>query len=74
MEFKIGDYVKRNFETWVPNNFDVWGRWIGIGLVFEAPFSTTRNQVDVRCPGGRCFEHLVQLLPATKLEYEEQSS
>jgi hypothetical protein len=62
--FTVGDRVVRNPETWQPNEFDSWGRGIGVGLVVEAPFALGQNEVDVRWPGGRCFEWTAELLPA----------
>ena len=63
-KFKIGDYVKKNPNTWVPNDFDSWGRGNSIGQVIEPPFTLEKNEVDVRWPGGRCFEFTDQLLPS----------
>lgn len=34
-KFKIGDKVIKNEETWEPNDFDGWGRVIGVGIVVE---------------------------------------
>jgi hypothetical protein len=64
MRFKVGDSVRKNAETWVPNDFDGWGRGIGIGRVVEPPFELDEDEVDVRWPAGRCFEKVAQLLPA----------
>jgi len=68
MEFKVGEYVKKNPMTWQPNDFDSWGRGLGVGQIVEPPFEMPHDQVDVRWPGGRCFENIHQLLPATKTE------
>ena len=65
-KYKVGDYVKKNSETWIPNEFDSWGRGIGVGQIVEPPFQTEENEVDVRWPGGRCFEFTDQLLPSGK--------
>ncbi len=62
--FKVGDYVKKNSDNWVPNDFDSWGRGVGIGQVVAAPFEMDEGEIDVRWPGGRCFEHEDQLLAA----------
>ena len=59
---KVGDRVVRNPATWQPNEFDSWGRGIGIGVVVEPPFVLDSDEVDVRWPGGRCFESITQLL------------
>jgi hypothetical protein len=59
---KVGDGVVRNPATWQPNEFDSWGRGIGIGVVVEPPFLLDSDEVDVRWPCGRCFESITQLL------------
>lgn len=61
-EFKIGDKVIKNEKTWQPNNFDEWGRGVGIGIIVEPPFEMDDNEVDVRWTGGRCFEYTEQLI------------
>lgn len=58
---KVGDKVVKNEETWVENDFDSWGRGVGIGEVVEAPFDLENDSVDVRWEGGRCFEFKLQL-------------
>lgn len=45
---KVGDRVVRNPATWLPNEFDSWGRGIGIGVVVEPPFVLDSDEVDVR--------------------------
>ncbi|OWK45096.1 hypothetical protein FRUB_01427 [Fimbriiglobus ruber] len=60
----MGDRVVRNPATWVPNDFDSWGRGEGVGVVVEPPFALDAPDVDVRWPGGRCFEAVSGLLPA----------
>jgi hypothetical protein len=60
--FKVGDYVKKNPETWISNDFDSWGRGEGIGQIVESPIPTSEEEVDVRWPNGRCFEMISQLL------------
>jgi len=74
MNYEIGDFVKKNPENWVKNDFDSWGRGIGIAVVVEPPFPIEDGEVDVRWPGGRCFENTVQLLPATEEEYKTQKN
>ncbi len=74
MKYKIGDFVKKNPENWVQNDFDAWGRGIGIAVVVEPPFKMGDDEVDVRWPGGRCFENISQLLPATKEEHKTQKN
>ena len=62
--FQVGDRVVSNPATWQPNDFDAWGRGLGVGIVVEPPFPLDSDEVDVRWPGGRCFEWATQLLPA----------
>jgi hypothetical protein len=59
---KIGDKVIKNEKTWIPNDFDSWGRGVGIGVVVKPPFEIDIDEVDVRWEGGRCFETINQLL------------
>lgn len=66
IKFKIGDYVIKDPDKWVKNDFDTWGRGIGIGQVVEPPYKMDDDEVDVRWPGGRCFEFVDQLLLADK--------
>jgi len=68
MKFGIGNFVKKNPETWKPNDFDSWGRGEGIGMVVKSPIPLADDEVDVRWPGGRCFENTDQLLVATQEE------
>lgn len=69
MRLAIGDRVRRNPETWERSDLDSWGRGVGVGEVVEPPFSLDDGQVDVRWPGGRCFELVTQLMLA-----DEESS
>ena len=47
------------------SDFDGWGRGQGVGIIVQAPYDVSDvNMVDVRWPGGRCFEAVDQLLPA----------
>lgn len=62
-KYNVGDKVVKNPETWIPNDFDSWGRGIGVGVVVEAPFDVDDDEADVRWPAGRCFEKAEQLLP-----------
>jgi hypothetical protein len=66
--FSVGDKVVKNDKTWVANDFDSWGRGIGIGVVVEPPFPMADSEVDVRWPAGRCFEDTFGLLPAPETE------
>ncbi len=67
--FKVGDRVIKNPETWEVNDFDGWGRGLGIGIVVEPQFRLDDiGGVDVRWPAGRCFERIVELLPAPDIE------
>ena len=59
----IGTLVKKNLDTWEVNDFDSWGRGIGIGEVIDPPFDIADlDLVDVRWPAGRCFEKVHGLL------------
>jgi hypothetical protein len=65
MSFSVGDMVIKNPATWVPNDFDSWGRGIGVGEVVEPPFPMDHlGMVDVRRPAGRCSERCNGLLRA----------
>ena len=59
MKYKIGDFVKKNPENWVKNDFDSWGRGIGVAVVVEPPFAMEDDEVDVRWPGGVASKILV---------------
>jgi hypothetical protein len=64
MTFAVGDKVIKNPVTWVANDFDAWGRGVGVGLVVEAPFPIDDlGLVDVRWPAGCCAERCDGLLP-----------
>lgn len=67
-KYSIGDRVTKNPNTWIRNDFDNWGRGIGVGVVVEPPYPLNDNEVDVRWPNGRCFEDTAQLV---KVEHEE---
>ena len=60
MKFKVGDLVAKNPKTWIPSAFDAWGRGTGHGIVLEV---LEEGLVDVRWPGGKSYEHTIQLLP-----------
>ncbi len=62
---KIGDRVIKNPATWVPNDFDSWGRGIGVGVILPDTDGICDDEsFDVLWPGGRCVERAIQLLPA----------
>ena len=62
MEFKVGDKVQKNNNTWIPNDFDDWGRGIGIGSIVDPPFVLDEGDIDVVWPAGRCFENINELI------------
>lgn len=66
--FKIGDKVVKNENTWIPNDFDSWGRGVGVGIIVEPPFMLDDDEVDVKWEYGRCFEMKEQI---NKLENEK---
>ena len=75
MRFKVGDKVVRNPATWKPNDFDSWGRGVGVGEVVEPPYELDDNEVDVRWPSGRCFEEAEGLLSASQQsEHEDREA
>jgi hypothetical protein len=57
IKFRKGDKVIKNESTWIKNDFDDWGRGIGIGEVVEV-----YPDLDVRWDGGRCFENESQII------------
>jgi len=59
---QVGDKVIKNEGTWIKNDFDSWGRGIGVGIIVEPPFVLDDDHVDVRWPGGRCFENIKGLI------------
>jgi len=48
----VGDRVVKNPETWTANEFDSWGRGVGVGVVVDPPFPLDENSVDV-CPAEK---------------------
>jgi len=68
MKYKVGEFVKKNHKCWIENDFDSWGRGEGVGVVVEPPFPLEDDELDVRWPGGRCFENTSQVLPAAAEE------
>jgi hypothetical protein len=68
IKFKVGDRVVKNPETWEMNDFDSWGRGVGVGIVVEPPFELEEGSVDVRWDGGRCFENCRSLLPESAID------
>lgn len=61
-DIKIGYKVIKNEDTWIPNDFDSWGRGIGIGVVVEPPFDLEDHELDVRWSDGRCFEQKTEVI------------
>ena len=58
-KIKIGDSVVKNESTWVPNDFDSWGRGVGIGKVVDV---LDDECIDVRWDGGRCYESINSII------------
>lgn len=75
MDFKIGDQVVKNPETWIPSDFDSWGAGEGVGVIVEPPFELDEHSVDVRWPGGRCFQKKSELLllKESKINSEDET-
>jgi len=71
---KVGNKVVKNPDTWIPNDFDSWGRGEGIGEVVESPFKLDKDQVDVRWKGGRCFENVNQLIKVDEENLQEMQN
>ncbi len=65
----VGDKVIKNEATWVKNEFDSWGRGIGVGEVVQSPIPLDDGMVDIRWDKGRCFEEEIQLI---KLELRDK--
>lgn len=61
-KFFVGKKVIKNPQTWKANEFDSWGRGVGVGEIVEPPFECEDNEVDVRWSHGRCFELIEQLI------------
>jgi len=66
--FRINDKVIKNPIKWISNDFDQWGRGIGIGIVLE---TSDDGIIDVRWPAGVCYESIEQLTNITKGTYNE---
>ena len=58
-KYTIGKKVKKNPETWKPNDFDGWGRGEGIGTIVE---EIDEKEVDVKWTSGRCHEFIDELI------------
>lgn len=57
----IGRRVIKKSKLWIPNDFDSWGRGVGIGKIVKSP-DGFEDLIDVRWPGGRCFEDDDQII------------
>lgn len=64
---KVGDKVIKNVNTWIPSDFDSWGRGIGIGEVIFVDYF-----IGVQWNGDWCDEDPTQLINITnrKLKLE----
>ena len=60
MESLIGKRCVRNARKWRHNDFDGWGRGVGVGTIVQSP-EGFEDVIDVRWPGGRCFEEADQI-------------
>ena len=70
---KIGDKVVKNQLTWTENDFDSWGRGIGVGVIVTPPFLLPDDEVDVQWEAGRCFEKVKGLKLYGEEEKEKSS-
>jgi hypothetical protein len=61
VSFAVGTRVEQDPAGWVATEFDGWGRGVGVGVVVEPPYPLPPGMVDVRWPGGRCFEPIAGL-------------
>lgn len=59
--FEVNDKIVKNEENWIPNDFDSWGRGEGVGLIVEVYPESNSSYVDVRWPGGKCWENIDQI-------------
>jgi hypothetical protein len=64
MIIKVYDKVIKNEGNWVPNEFDAWGRGVGIGEII----SIVGNYGQIRWPNGIHLENLshLKLMPLKK--------
>ena len=61
-----GTKVIKNPDTWVPTEFDGWGRGEGVGTIVEPNVELGDNEVDIRWPAGRCVERIEELIVTEK--------
>lgn len=57
---KIGDKVKKNEDTWVPNEFDGWGRGVGTGKIVA--WWHIHGEATVQWANGKYVESIEQLI------------
>lgn len=57
-----GRKVIKNSEKWVENEFDKWGRGVGIGIVVKSCFDLKEGELDIKWPSGSCFENIEEVL------------
>lgn len=65
--YKAGDKVIKNPTNWEPNEFDGWGRGVGVGEVVEVIDDGDGPFLDVRWPNGKCWEKLNQVMSVSNL-------
>ena len=61
--FKIGDKVIKNTETWISSDFDEWGAGEGIGEVVEV----LEILIDIRWEGGRSYATYPEVINYTTI-------
>lgn len=69
--FQVGDRVVKNPATWKPSAFDAWA---GIGTGEVLCVEVAPGIVDVRWPGGRCYQYVDELTLHFKPETDGEFS
>lgn len=71
--FEVGLEVVKDEELWRVNDFDGWGRGEGVGIILQV--LDQGELLEVRWPGGCCYEDPIQLkrpdLDLASWEHEE---
>ena len=54
--FKPGDKVVINKDNWTPSYLDLWGRGVGVGVIYKSKQPIKKNVHEVRWPNCKSFE------------------